>query len=58
MALVFTRLFPSHSAYSRASRLAYLPLCDYMSVFLRALNASHVDAPIPAYDSCFTRLCI
>jgi len=43
MALVFTRLSPSVTAYSPASRQAYLHLFDYMDVSIRDLNASHVE---------------
>jgi hypothetical protein len=50
MALVFNVSLPL-SACSSVSREAYVPLCDYMDVFLRALNATRVDAPIPAYGT-------
>jgi hypothetical protein len=53
MALV---LHVSLSAYSSVSTHVYLPLCNYMDVFLCVINASLADASIPAYDTGFTRV--
>jgi len=39
------------SACSSVSREAYVPLCEYMDVFLRTLNATGVDAPVPAFGT-------
>jgi len=41
----------SLSAYSSVYRHASLPLCDYIDVSLRALNAGRVGDSIPAYGT-------
>jgi hypothetical protein len=48
MALVFNVSLPL-SAYISVCRDAYLLLCYYMDISLRALGASRVGASIPAY---------
>jgi len=53
MALFLTRLSLSLSlsTYTSASRDAYLPVCDYVDISRRALNACRADDSISAYGT-------